>query len=145
MAIEQLGSLYYENPGLRAPVRTGSVRSEAGTEASKGRVFAEVLERAGAPGPASENTAGKEGVRKPKIDKTDALYEQCQALETFLIKNLLNSMRTTVQKTGFIDEGFAGKMYEDMLYDEYAKDFTKQANFGFAELAYLELTGQQRP
>jgi len=42
-----------------------------------------------------------------------------------------------------IDEGFAGKMYEDMLYDEYARDFTKNANFGFAELAYLELTGQR--
>jgi flagellar protein FlgJ len=30
-----------------------------------------------------------------------------------------------------------------MLYDEYAKDFTRNANFGLAELAYLELTGQR--
>jgi flagellar protein FlgJ len=52
-------------------------------------------------------------------------------------------MRNTVQKSGFIDEGFAGKMYEDMLYDEYAKDFAKNAGFGLAELAYLELTGQR--
>jgi flagellar protein FlgJ len=52
-------------------------------------------------------------------------------------------MRSTVQKSGFIDEGFAGKMYEDMLYDEYAKDFSKNADFGLAELAYLELTGQR--
>jgi flagellar protein FlgJ len=42
-----------------------------------------------------------------------------------------------------IDEGFAGKMYEDMLYDEYAQDFAKNAGFGLAELAYLELTGQR--
>ena len=34
-------------------------------------------------------------------------------------------------------------MYEDMLYDEYARDFTKSANFGLAEMAYLELTGQR--
>jgi flagellar protein FlgJ len=34
-------------------------------------------------------------------------------------------------------------MYEDMLYDEYAKDFAKNAGFGLAELAYLELTGQR--
>jgi flagellar protein FlgJ len=33
-------------------------------------------------------------------------------------------------------------MYEDMLYDEYAKDFTKNANFGLAEQAYLQLKGQ---
>jgi len=34
-------------------------------------------------------------------------------------------------------------MYEDMLYDEYAKDLAKNANFGMAEMAYLELTGQR--
>jgi flagellar protein FlgJ len=80
---------------------------------------------------------------QPVIDKTSALYEQCEALESFLIKNLLNSMRNTVQISGFIDQGFAGDMYEDMLYDEYAKKFTKDTNFGFAEIAYLELTGQR--
>jgi flagellar protein FlgJ len=52
-------------------------------------------------------------------------------------------MRNTVQKSGLLDEGFAGDIYEDMLYDEYAKSFSKNANFGLAELAYLELTGQR--
>jgi flagellar protein FlgJ len=78
-----------------------------------------------------------------KIDKTDKLYEQCVELEIFLVKTLISSMRNTVQKSGLIDEGYAGKMYEDMLYDEYAKDFAKNANFGMAEMAYLELTGQR--
>jgi flagellar protein FlgJ len=81
--------------------------------------------------------------KKPVVDKTDKLYEQCEALETFLLKTLLTGMRNTVQKTGFIEESFAGKMYEDMLYDEYAKDFAKNTEFGLAELAYLELTGQR--
>jgi flagellar protein FlgJ len=30
-----------------------------------------------------------------------------------------------------------------MLWDEYAKDFTKNAGLGFADMAYLELTGQR--
>jgi len=77
------------------------------------------------------------------IDKTSKLYEQCLELEIFMVKTLINSMRSTVQKSGLIDEGFAGKMYEDMLYDEYARKFTENANFGMAELAYLELTGQR--
>ncbi|GHV67858.1 hypothetical protein AGMMS49928_05860 [Spirochaetia bacterium] len=81
--------------------------------------------------------------QKPIIDKTSDLYEQCEALEAFLIKNLLSSMRSTVQKSGLVEEGFAGKMYEDMLYDEYAKDLTKNSGFGFAQTAYLELTGQR--
>ncbi|MDR0601595.1 MAG: rod-binding protein [Treponema sp.] len=77
------------------------------------------------------------------VDRDSELYKQCEALETFLVKNLLAGMRNTIQKSGLINEGFAGKMYEDMLYDEYAKDFTKNAGFGLARLAYLELTGQR--
>ncbi|MDR1302266.1 MAG: rod-binding protein [Treponema sp.] len=134
MVIEQRGSLYYEHAGLEAVSRRVSPRSDPDAGSSPGRVFSEVLEKAGTLEPPTRS------VSKPVVDKTDKLYEQCEALESFLIKNLLTSMRNTVQKTGFIDEGFAGKMYEDMLYDEYAKDFTKQANFGLAELAYLELT-----
>ncbi|MDR2797315.1 MAG: rod-binding protein [Treponema sp.] len=148
MAIEQFGSLYYENAALEslthrgsALTYSGSVQIDADTGASKGRGFAEVLEKAVTHTEETPDRA-RGASRKPVVDKTGKLYEQCEALETFLIKNLLNSMRTTVQKTGLIEEGFAGKMYEDMLYDAYAKDFTKQANFGLAELAYLELTGQ---
>ena len=77
--------------------------------------------------------------KAPPIDKNDKLYELCMELETFLIKNLIKSMRSTVQKTGLVDTGFAGEVYEDMLYDEYAKSFARNANLGFAEMAYREL------
>ena len=77
------------------------------------------------------------------IDRTDKLYEQCLALETFLVKNILTAMRKNVMKSSLIDTGFAGEIYEDMLWDEYAKDYTKNAGFGLADLAYLELTGQR--
>jgi flagellar protein FlgJ len=76
-------------------------------------------------------------------DDEKKLFEQCQALETFLMKTLVNGMRKTVMKSELIDTGFAGEMYEDMLYDEYAQSFAKNAGFGLAEMAYLELTGQR--
>jgi flagellar protein FlgJ len=60
-----------------------------------------------------------------------------------LLKTLINGMRKTVDKSEFSKSGFAGEMYEDMLYDEYTRDFTRNAGFGLAELAYLELTGQR--
>jgi len=109
--------------------------------------FVEILERAAvsktteprSPNPTPHFTSPK----NVTIDKTDKLYEQCVELEIFLVKTLISSMRNTVQKSGLIDEGFAGKMYEDMLYDEYAREYTKNANFGLAELAYLELSGQR--
>jgi flagellar protein FlgJ len=95
------------------------------------------------PGPKSPVSPHSPSSKFAKIDKTDKLYEQCIELEIFLVKTLVSSMRNTVQKSGLINEGYAGKMYEDMLYDEYAKDFAKNANFGMAEMAYLELTGQR--
>jgi flagellar protein FlgJ len=52
-------------------------------------------------------------------------------------------MRSTVQKSGLINEGLAGEFYEDMLWDEYAKSFTRNAGFGLAEQAYRELSGQR--
>jgi flagellar protein FlgJ len=104
--------------------------------------FATILEKAASAHDENNVVSGPSG-SKTEIDKNDKLYQLCLELETFLVKNLLNSMRNTVQKSGLIDEGFAGKMYEDMLYDEYAKDFTKNANFGLAEQAYLQLKQQQ--
>jgi flagellar protein FlgJ len=101
--------------------------------------FQEILRKAGSSTGVSSGNATK--VSKSDIDKTDRLYELCVELETFLVKNLLNTMRNTVQKSSLIDEGFAGEIYEDMLYDEYAKDFTKNAGFGLAEQAYLQLKG----
>jgi flagellar protein FlgJ len=98
--------------------------------------------KAAMPGPVSETTSGIVP-RKPHIDKTDKLYEQCLELETFLVKNILNAMRKNVMKSSLIDTGYAGEIYEDMLWDEYAKDYTKNSGFGLADLAYLELTGQR--
>jgi len=100
--------------------------------------FAEALKRASAADSANNSVAVKRAGEEP-IDKEDKLYQLCLELETFLIKNLLTSMRNTVQKSGFVDNSFAGKMYEDMLYDEYAKDFTKNADFGLAAQAYRQL------
>ncbi|MDR2516107.1 MAG: rod-binding protein [Spirochaetaceae bacterium] len=81
--------------------------------------------------------------RRPVIDKNSKLYEQCFELETFLLKILVKGMRSTVQKTNLIDTGFAGEIYEDMLYDEYTRDLTRNARLGLADTAYLELTGQR--
>jgi flagellar protein FlgJ len=135
-----LGAQYLEQN--RFNVENLSITRKRDDASSEGS-FAGYLEKALE---AEADTAADAAPVKPGktyVDKTSKLYEQCEALETFLVKNLLTGMRSTVQKTGLIDEGFAGEMYEDMLWDEYAKDFTKNAGFGLAEQAYLELTGQR--
>jgi len=105
--------------------------------------FDQLIERARLSNEALYETSGTKRASSANapIDKDDKLYQLCLELETFLVKNLLTGMRNTVQKSGLIEESFAGKMYEDMLWDEYAKDFTKNANFGLAETAYRQLSG----
>jgi flagellar protein FlgJ len=107
--------------------------SSAGGYAA-GEDFAKLLQRTASSGVMAQTREMNE-----PVDKDDKLYQLCLELETFLVKNLLNGMRNTVQKSGLIEESFAGKMYEDMLYDEYAKDFAKNASFGLAEQAYRQL------
>ena len=137
MDVNGLGAAYLDN--YRLPDNMGS---RGGISTAGVSDFAETLRRTAAiQTPASESPIPDP--RSSAIDKTDKLYEQCAELEIFLVKTLISSMRNTIQKSGLIDEGFAGKMYEDMLYDEYARNLAKNANFGMAEMAYLELTGQR--
>ena len=137
MDVNGLGAAYFDD------MRTVSDMVNRGKNSAAGiSDFAETLRRTAA-AQTSDPQSPVPGSQSPLIDKTDKLYEQCAELEIFLVKTLISSMRNTVQKSGLIEEGFAGKMYEDMLYDEYARDFTKNANFGMAEMAYLELTGQR--
>jgi flagellar protein FlgJ len=131
---QRLNDIRFDLKAPAAPADGGNPNFAAMLEKAKTAASAEV---ASSPEPASP------GIRKPVIDKSDKLYEQCLALETFLTKTLISGMRNTIQKTGLVDDSFAGKMYEDMLYDEYAKTYTENAQFGLADLAYLELTGQR--
>jgi flagellar protein FlgJ len=142
MNIEAAGAQYLEQ--YRYDI--GNLPSALSRESyAGGPSFADYLNKE-RPGPDSKTTAVPEVPAKPGkpvIDKTSKLYEQCRELETFLVKNLLTGMRKTVQKTGLIEEGLAGKFYEDMLWDEYAGSFSRNAGFGLADQAYLELTGQR--
>ncbi len=90
------------------------------------------------------NFKGKNG-ETPTIDKTSALYEQAMELENYLVKSMLQSMRNTVTKSSLFGskDDYAMKTYEDMLYDNYAEELTKKANFGLADQIYLELSGQR--
>jgi flagellar protein FlgJ len=132
MEITGLGSTYLDN--FRPSSSASTVHG--------GPNFAEILERTRAARDAASSPVP--GAPRPPaeapIDKTDKLYQLCLELETFIVKNLLTGMRNTVQKTGLVDDSFAGKMYEDMLYDEYAKEYTKSAGFGLAEQAYRQLS-----
>jgi flagellar protein FlgJ len=114
----------------------GQVPAASSGEAASGETARGVPEKA-----AAEKTMSGTELKKNLSGSDLKLYEQCEALEGFLIKNMLTGMRKTVMKSSLVDTGFAGEVYEDMLWDEYAKAYTQKADFGLAELAYMELKG----
>ncbi len=84
-------------------------------------------------------------VRRANIDRQSKLYQAAQDFEAIFVKQMLNAMRKTVDKSGFVEGGMAEEIFEDMLYDEYAKKMTRVAGFGLAEQIYLQLTRDAAP
>jgi len=118
---------------------TTSVQAPSGL--NPGTDFADLLRRAQGGGGAPASSSAP--IRFPAIVQDKALFEVCLELETILVQNLIRSMRNTIQRTNLIDTGFAGEIYEDMLFDEHAKTLTRNAGFGLAEMAYRELSGRR--
>jgi flagellar protein FlgJ len=137
MDFNTIGTQFFNQ--ARNPFTPAPAPSISGQNPGTG--FDELLRMAQNARSTSEN--GTPVSRNAPIDRSSKLFELCLELETFLIKNLISGMRSTIQKSNLIDTGFAGEVYEDMLYDEYAKVFARNANLGFAEMAYRELTGSR--
>lgn len=89
----------------------------------------------------SSNGKGK----KITIDRTSDLYVQSMEMENYMVKMMLSSMRNTIQKSDLYgnENSYARDMYEDMMYDNLAESFTKNAQLGIADQIYIELSGQR--
>ena len=70
------------------------------------------------------------------------LKEACRDFEALFIKQMLDTMRKTVNKSGMLDGGMAEDIFEDMLYDDYAKSMADTGSFGIAKMMYRELSGE---
>ncbi len=60
--------------------------------------------------------------------------------ESIFINQLLKEMRNSIHKTSLFHGGYAENLFEDMLYDEYAKLIAKSDQFGFAKQIYDQLS-----
>lgn len=67
------------------------------------------------------------------------LKEVCNDFQAILIKQMLDTMRKTVNKEGLIPTSHAEEIFEDMLYDEYAQKMSKTANLGLDTMMYEQL------
>lgn len=68
------------------------------------------------------------------------LKKACSDLEAIFVNMMFKQMRNSVQKSGLFDGGFAEEMYEDMLFEEYADEVSKNKGTGLGDMLYRQLT-----
>jgi len=68
------------------------------------------------------------------------LYDASVEFESIFVKMMLKEMKKSVEKTNLIHGGYAEEIFEDMLYDEYAKNISKNESLGLAEEIYSTLS-----
>lgn len=82
-------------------------------------------------------------VKTPSLsNKSDdaALRAATQEFEAIFIEQMLKSMRQTVEKSGLMDGGMAEDIFEDMLYENYAKKMSQTANLGLGDMLYRQIS-----
>lgn len=81
-----------------------------------------------------------EDINSTKREKELArLKSVCKDFEALMLNEMFKSMRNTVNKTKLVDGGMAEDIFEDMLYDEYAKEFSKSETIGLSQMLYKHM------
>lgn len=68
------------------------------------------------------------------------LLDVCYDMESLFIGNMLKSMRKTILESGFFGKSIAKDIFQDMLYDEYAKSMARTGQLGLAQQIYNQLS-----
>jgi flagellar protein FlgJ len=77
----------------------------------------------------------------PQGSERDRLREVAEDFEAIFIKQMLDSMRDTLNPDNrLVDTGLAGEIYDDMMYDEYARIMSKTGGLGLADLIVNQLS-----
>ncbi len=85
-------------------------------------------------------TATDELARRAVSGDTNELREVCEEFESLFVKMMLDSMRATLSDDTLIPKNSGEKLFEDKLYDEYAKNMSKTADLGIADMMYDQLS-----
>ncbi|OQX30048.1 MAG: hypothetical protein B0D92_00505 [Spirochaeta sp. LUC14_002_19_P3] len=78
--------------------------------------------------------------RRSKTSSQDELKAVCGDFETLFVKMMLDSMRSTLSDDTLIPKNSGEKLFEDQLYEEYAKKISQTAKLGIADMMYNQLS-----
>jgi peptidoglycan hydrolase FlgJ len=78
----------------------------------------------------------------PSGDGESRLEAVAQEFESLFVKQMLDSMRDTLNKEEDIfNGGMAQDIFEDMLYDEYSRILSRSGSLGIADLLVEQYRG----
>ena len=72
-----------------------------------------------------------------KLDR-EKLKKACEEFESLFIFQMLKSMRETIPQTGFLGNGAAKDIYQNLLDQELSKNMANRKAIGFGELVYKQ-------
>lgn len=75
-----------------------------------------------------------------KEEDKEKLKNACQEFEGYFLQQLFKEMRKTIPDSGLLEKSTGRDIYEDWLYEEYAKNISKGRGFGLAEMLYKQLS-----
>lgn len=77
--------------------------------------------------------------------KQRKLRNACHDFEAIMLKQILDSMRKSIPKSGLLgEEGYAEKMYQSMRDDELTKEMARGKGMGLGEVLYKQLSGRAK-
>jgi len=97
------------------------------------------MKRETAPAPAFAEMLSK-NIKHDKESEKRKLMDACHDMEAIFISKMLKEMRKNVDRSEWLHGGFAEEIFEDMLYDEYSKQMSKNSNMGIAKMLYEEMS-----
>ncbi|MDC7236050.1 MAG: rod-binding protein [Spirochaetales bacterium] len=86
-----------------------------------------------------ESTLGRSGISSSEALK---LKEACDDFEAIFIKQMLDSMKKTINRSELTKRNMGEELFEDMLYDEYAKKMSDTADLGIGDMMFKQLSRQ---
>lgn len=69
------------------------------------------------------------------------LLEVSYEMEALFIGQMLKTMRNTIMESDFFGKSMIKDVFNDMLYDEYARMMAKSDHFGLARQIYEQVRG----
>lgn len=74
-------------------------------------------------------------LERPRGTGKERLQQVATEFESLFVKQMLDSMRDTLnEEDDLLSGGFAEDVFEDMLYDEYARKIAATGSLGIADL-----------